>query len=55
MEDRKLMASAKNANESRNMMKNFKSRHSDLNAGEDVKNPSKIVANKAKKLQYKMQ
>lgn len=53
-ENAKLVAQAKSSNESRHMMKDFKSRHSDLNKGEDVRSSDKMFDNKSKKLKQKM-
>jgi len=39
MENAKLVNQARNANESRHMMKTFKGRHADLEKGEDMRNP----------------
>ena len=36
------------------MMKNFESRHKDLNQGEDVRNPQTLISAKEKKLKQKM-
>ena len=47
-ENKKLIAQAKNANEGRSMMKSFKRSHSDLNRGEDVRNPKTLIKNKTK-------
>ena len=49
-EDQKLINQAKNANEARGMMKNFKSRHSDLMKGEDVRDQRAIIEKKGKKM-----
>lgn len=53
VENKKLMSQAKNANESRAMMKQFKGSHHDLNKGEDVRNPGKLMKSKEKKLSQK--
>ena len=47
-ENKKLIEQAKNANEGRKMMKSFKRSHSDLNKGEDVRNPKTLIKNKTK-------
>ena len=54
MENKRLIAQAKTANEGRQMMKSFKRSHSDLNMGEDVRNPRTLIKNKTKRLQMKM-
>lgn len=49
-EDKKLMCQARSANEARGMMKNFKSRHSDLMKGEDVRDQKSMIERKGKKM-----
>ena len=53
MENQKLVNQARSANESRHMMKAFQGRHSDLNEGEDVRNPQPLIKAKEKKLLQK--
>lgn len=50
MEDKKYTEQGKIATESRKMMKHFKSRHSDLNKGEDPRSNQALIESKASKL-----
>ena len=45
MENAKLVQQAKSASESRSLMKSFRGRHADLEKGEDVRNPHKLMWN----------
>ena len=54
-EDSKLVNQAKSANDSRRMMKQFKSSHADLNKGEDVRNPKNLIDMKKKRIQQKFE
>ena len=48
------MQQARTANESRSMIKNFRGRHSDIDKGEDVRNPKLLIKAKEKRLEQKM-
>lgn len=52
-ENSKLVAQARSSSESRKMFKDFKSRHGDLNKGEDMRSSSKMFDNKSKKFKEK--
>lgn len=54
MEDSKAIERAKNSNESRRMMKQFRKGHKDLNKGEDARSTQNLVKMKKKKLLEKM-
>jgi len=45
-----LINQARNANEARSMMKNFKSRHSNLMKGEDMRDQKGLIERKGKKM-----
>jgi len=52
-EDKKMMGQARSASESRGLVKNFKSRHSDLNKGEDMRDNRKLMQQKGQKMMNK--
>lgn len=53
VENKSAVESGKIATESRKMMKHFKSKHKDINKGEDPRSNSAVFEAKAKKLQQK--
>lgn len=54
MEDQKTVNIAKSSSEGRKMMKHFKSKHADLNEGEDAKSGDKMIEAKKKKMMMKV-
>lgn len=53
-ENKSLVKQARNANESRKMVKQFSSRHKDFNKGDDIRNPQGLIDQKKKRLMNKM-
>ena len=54
MENTKLIAQARSANEGRSMMKQFRGRHKDLEKGDDIRNPQHLINQKEKRLTQRM-
>lgn len=52
-ENKNAVEQGKIATESRKMMKHFKTKHKDINKGEDPRNNSAVFEAKAQKLQQK--
>jgi len=53
MENKRAVEQGKIATESRKMMKHFKSKHTDINKGEDPRSNKALFDSKASKLQEK--